>query len=118
MKIFSTFLLLFTVLFSSCNSTNKPVTTNTETETKMESQKMIAEGFLMGTISTSKIEGDCPITIKVEGKKSAYYLDPMNLTEEYKSEGEKIWFKFTGLRRMNRCEKASPINITEIQKRY
>ena len=117
MKIFSTFLLLSTVLFLSCNSTNKSVTTNTETEPKMDSQKMIAEGFIMGTISTSKIEGDCPITIKVEGKSGVYYLDPIDLSEEFKNDGENVWFKFGGLRRMNRCDKASPINIIEIQKR-
>ncbi len=78
---------------------------------------MIEEGFIKGIIVTSKVEGDCPITIQVEGKEGSYFLDPINLEDNYKNDGEKIWFKFAGLRRMNRCEKANPISIIEIQKR-
>ncbi len=78
---------------------------------------MIEEGFIKGTIISSKIEGDCPITIQVEGKEGSYFLDPINLEDNYKNDGEKVWFKFAGLRRMNRCEKANPISIIEIQKR-
>jgi hypothetical protein len=65
---------------------------------------------------TSKAEGDCPFAIMVEAEEP-YYLDPINLDESYKVAGEKIWFKFRGLRMMNRCDKASPIEISEIQKR-
>ena len=78
---------------------------------------MIEAGFIKGTIVTSKVEGDCPITIQVEGKEDAYFLDPINLEENYKKDGEKVWFKFEGLRRKNRCNKANPISIIEIQKR-
>ena len=46
-----------------------------------------------------------------------YHLDPINITEEFKKDGEKIWIKFGGLKMMNRCEKANPISIIEIQKR-
>jgi len=101
----------------SCNTTTKTVDSISKEEIIMEEKNMLAEGFLAGQISFSKKEGDCPITIKIEGKNGVYYYDPINLTEEYKKEDEKIWFKFAGLRRMNRCNKASPVNITEIQKR-
>ena len=52
----------------------------------------------------------------VEGKNGTYYLDPIDLREDFQIEGEQVWFKYGGLRRMNRCEKASPISIIEIIK--
>jgi len=112
----NTTLILVLVLFS-CNSTNKSVSDSSEKESKLETSKMTEAGFLAGEISFSKKEGDCPITIKVEGKNGVYYLDPINLSEDFKKEGEKVWFKFGPLRRMNRCEKASPISIIEVIKR-
>lgn len=77
---------------------------------------MMEEGFLKGTIVYSEVENDCPYTIRVDAEEP-YFLDPVNLDGKYEVDGEKIWFKYTGLRRMNRCEKANPINITEMQKR-
>jgi len=109
--------LIIVLFFMSCNSTNKTTEETVKTKTEMEPKDMIAEGFVAGEISFSTKEGDCPITIKIEGKNGVYFYDPINITEEYKKEGEKVWFKFAGLRRMNRCDKASPINIIEIQKR-
>ena len=53
----------------------------------------------------------------LSGKDGNYYLDPMNLTDEYKKHGEKVWVKYSGLRRMNRCIKANPVSINEIEKR-
>ncbi len=117
MKFLKISLLLFSVLLFSCNSTNKTATNNTETETQMDAKKMMEEGFIKGVIVTSNKEGDCPITIQVETKEGTTLFDPINITEEYKKEGEKIWFKFGGLRMMNRCIKANPISIIEIQKR-
>ncbi len=105
------------ILFNSCNSTTKSVETSNEKDVIMDSKKMIADGFIAGEISFSIVEGDCPITIKIEGKDGIYYYDPINLTEEFNKEGEKIWFTFARLRRVNRCEKAAPISIMEIQKR-
>ncbi len=118
MKYFATLFILFTLLLFSCNTTNKSVTNTSENKTQMvDAKKMIEAGFLEGVIVTSKKEGDCPITIQVEGKDGAYFLDPINITEEYKIDGEQVWFTFGGLRMMNRCEKANPISIIEIQKR-
>lgn len=117
MKFLYISLLLFSMLLFSCNSTSQSVSSTSENTNKMDTEKMIADGFTKGLIVTSKVEGDCPITIQVEGKDGPYYLDPINLEDTYKKEGEKVWFKFGGLRMMNRCLKANPISIIEIQKR-
>ncbi|MBT3588835.1 MAG: hypothetical protein HN507_09320 [Flavobacteriaceae bacterium] len=116
MKAVNILILLFSILLFSCNSTNKTVTANPEDEVKIATEKMMEAGFIKGTIVTSTIEGDCPITIKVEGKNGTYYLDPIDLKEGFLTDGEKVWFKFGPLRRMNRCEKANPISIIEIVK--
>lgn len=91
-------------------------TTSTTTET-IDPQKMMAAGYLLGTIVYSDKEGDCPYTIQMPGDKMEfYYLDPINLEEKYKKDGQKVWIKFNGLRRMNRCDKATPAEITDIKK--
>ena len=115
MKLLSLSLLLLLTI-NSCNTANKATDTKNETEQQMDSKKMIADGYLAGEISISTKENDCPVTILVEGKTGPYYLDAINLSENFSEDGEKIWFKFTPLRRMNRCDKANPINITEIVK--
>lgn len=117
MKFLNISILLLSGLLFSCNSTSNTVSDSSENTTQMDTEKMIADGYTKGLIVISKIEGDCPITIQVDGKDGAYFLDPINLEDSYKNEGEKIWFKFTGLRMKNRCMKANPINIIEIQKR-
>ena len=81
------------------------------------SAKMIEDGFKMGTIVASKAEGDCPFTIQMEGEDKPYFLDPINLDESFKKNGQKVWFTFNGLRMMNRCEKANPVSIVEMKKR-
>jgi hypothetical protein len=116
MNYFNTLTLFLSIILISCNSTNKSVSTISENETQMVSKNMVEEGFTNGTITISKKEGDCPITIKVERKEGAYYLDPINLSEDFQKDGEKVWFKYGGLKMMNRCDKASPVSIIEIQK--
>lgn len=102
---------------SETTSTN---TTTTETNTNtgaMDPKKMMAAGYFLGTIVYSDKEGDCPYTIQMPGDKMEfYYLDPINLEEKYKKDGQKVWIKFNGLRRMNRCDKATPAEITDIKK--
>ena len=109
MKTLNILTLLFPILLFSCKSTNN-------SENKIAIEKMMEAGFTKGTVVTSKIEGDCPITIKVQGKDAPYFLDPINLENIEINEGENIWFKFAGLMMMNRCEKANPISIIEIVK--
>ena len=52
--------------------------------------------------------------LKINGKNGVYYLDPINLEDKYQLAGLEVWFKYSGLRRMNRCQKANPIAIQEI----
>lgn len=107
-------LLLLSVI--SCNTANKVTEVKNNSEEQIESKKMITEGFTSGQISISTKENDCTITIKVEGEYGVYYLDPVDLKGDFQTEGEKIWFKYGPLRRMNRCVKANPISIIEIVK--
>lgn len=121
MKITSLSLLIVLSIIS-CNTTNKVTETKNNTEQQMDAKKMITDGYLAGQISISTEEGDCPTTILIEGENGPYYYDPINLAEdfnkdgEFNNDGEKVWIKFSGLRRMNRCEKASPILLNEIVK--
>jgi len=108
--------LLIILSVVSCNTANKATEAKNNTEQQMDSKQMIADGYLAGQISISKEEGDCPITIKIEGKNGTYYLDLIDLKEDFQTDGEKVWFKYGPLRRMNRCEKANPISIIEIIK--
>lgn len=123
MTILKTSLGLLFLFAMACDTTktatseNQPAdTTMTTTDTSPTTKKMLAEGFIMGTIVASKEPGDCPYTIRVENDAS-YLLDPINLDEAYKKEGQKIWVKYAGLKMMNRCEKANPVNITDISRR-
>lgn len=111
------FALSTLVLLSSCN---QKATTDALAETKKTEMhtKMTSNGFKMGTIVASKEEGDCPFVIQLEEEdKQPYFFDPINLDESFKVNGQKIWFTFGPLRMMNRCEKANPVSIIEIQKR-
>ncbi len=105
-----TFILVF--LFTSCNSQK-----NMDTKTFIKSEKykeMISNGYTFGVITKSNVKGDCEYSIKIS---DSLYYDPVNLSDLYKKDMLEIWFKFTRMRRMNRCEKASPITINEIIKK-
>ncbi len=125
--LLKTGLAIFSTLILSCGTTEKQTqttstseTTTSETTTNTETvdpQKMRGEGYLLGTIVYSDKEGDCPYTIQMPGDKMEfYYLDPINLDEEFKKDGQKVWIKFNGLRRMNRCDKATPAQLVDIKK--
>jgi hypothetical protein len=110
-------LLLFSILCTACNaSKSKEIKEENSTIMMEENNKMEEAGYKKGTIVYSDKENDCEYTIKMEGN-SAYFLDPEALEDTFKIDGELVWIKFRGLRRMNRCEKASPIELTEILKR-
>jgi len=110
-------ILVAFVLLSCCISKKTTSDAMTDTERTALNTKMMENGFKMGTIVASKLEGDCPYTIQLVDDNYSYHLDPINLDEGFKKHGEKIWLKFAGLKMMNRCEKANPISIIEIQKR-
>ena len=102
-----TILLLF-----GCSSAKKMENTPSAEETKN-----LQMGFVKGTIKAEPMGGACPYVIEANGADGPYFLDPVNLTEYYQKDGKKIWFKFRGLRMMNRCEKANPISLEEIKER-
>lgn len=117
-----TALTIFSALIISCGTTEKQTqVASTEEiiiiEETVDPLIMKAEGYLLGTIIYSDKEGDCPYTIQMPGNKMEfYYLDPMNLEESFKKDGQKVWVKFNGLRRMNRCDKAVPAEIVDMKK--
>ncbi len=117
-----TTLTIFSALVISCGTTEKQTqVASTEEIIKIEETIdpliMKAEGYLLGTIIYSDKESDCPYTIQMPGNKMEfYYLDPMNLEENFKVDGQKVWVKFNGLRRMNRCDNAVPAEIVDMKK--
>ncbi len=116
LKTSFTLLFLFALGCGSSTTNSSEGDVKNENMTMQTENKMTAAGFTKGTIVASTIEGDCPFTIKVETIDS-YLLDPVNLDASYQKDGEKIWVKYVGMRMANRCEKANPVTISEIQKR-
>lgn len=113
----TTIVLATLVLLSSCSNKTSGDAMAASKKAEMET-KMLSNGYKKGTIVASRTEGDCPYVIQLEDDTGKpYFLDPINLDESYKKDGEKIWFTFSGLRMMNRCEKANPINLNAIEKR-
>jgi hypothetical protein len=113
-------LTLISLFVMSCGSTvknsEKTSDTSSESESKTNSEEMIAKGYKKGTVVFSDIEGDCTYTIQVEDSDSIL-LDPINMNERFKLNQEKIWFTYTPLKMMNRCEKANPVSLIDTQKR-
>lgn len=110
----STIAIMFITVwaFASCNCAKKTVDGNTG-QNAVQMQK---DGFVQGTITFSEDEEICSYTI-VTNSDTREFLDPINLDDAYKVDGKKVWIKFNSLRMKNRCEKARPIEITEIQER-
>lgn len=119
--LFIPFVSLSLIIFSCCGTKNtiKENVNETKTTTQvMDSKKMIADNYWEGTIVLSNKAGDCPVMIKIENKEGSYFLDPINISEKYQSfvsDGKKVWVKYAGLRMMNRCDKASPVNIIDLK---
>lgn len=111
------------IILSCISSQNQPQNVETNSASEIEAKKitakeMMADGFLPGRIIFSDVAGDCEYTIQLkQGEKEFYYVDPINLEENFRRDNQTIWVKFNGLRRMNRCEKATPVEITEIKNR-
>jgi len=118
------FSVLFSVIVLSCISSQQQ-STNLETNSAAEIEakkalaaQMLADGYLPGRILYSELADDCEYTIQLkENSKDFYYVDPINLGENFRRDNQTVWVKFNGLRRMNRCEKAAPVEITEIMNR-
>lgn len=120
MTLLKSFVAIFTLIMFFCCSGQKTAGENSSNETNnditMNTQKMMEAGFKQASIVASEEQGDCPFIMKVAGDDSVL-LDPVNLDEKYMKHGKKIWVKYRGLKMMNRCDKANPVEIEEIQKR-
>ena len=115
---------IFSAAILSCGTTgNQSQNSGGNSAAEIQAEKdtakqMLAEGFLPGRVVYSEEEGDCPYTIQLKDDNNEfYYLDPVNLGENFQEDQQNVWLKFNGLKRMNRCVKANPVYISEIQKR-
>lgn len=116
--IFKTTLALFSVFIISCGPMQNQPAGDENNLSEMEAKKMIAEGYLAGKIIYSNLKDDCEYTIQLEsGERGIYYVDPVNLKEKFKQENQAVWVKYNGLRQMNRCNKAIPVEVTSIVNR-
>ena len=105
-------LIIFTFLFNACGSQKtvpeKPISNKTMEEYK-------AKGYTLGKLRTKKV-GDCSYVIRVDGSDLEY--DPVNIDDEkfsyLTSKKTSFFFKFLPLRRQNRCDNVSPIQLTEV----
>lgn len=102
-------LMTLTILSGCC-------ATNNTTNATESAEEMMKSGFVMGELVFSDVEGDCEYTIQTYGSEPEL-LDPTNLDDAFKADGIKVWVKYISLRMANRCDKARPIEIIEIQKR-
>lgn len=119
-------LFFFSMVLSllSCASPKDPqnhgTVSSSENTTDMDlihEQKLIEDGFVKGIVVYSTQEGDCAYTIKIENEaENPRYLDPVNWDENFRRDGAEVWIKYHSLRRMNRCDKANPVEIVEIKK--
>lgn len=107
-----------TILLSSCisNKTNKSGASLSPDELAKIETEMIEKGYQKGLIVATDMAGDCAFIIETKDHAGLSY-DALNLEDELKVDGEKIWFKFVALRMMNRCGPANPISLTDVQKR-
>ena len=100
------------LLIMACNGT-KELTSEQASKNMAQEKEMIAQGFTRGTIVHSKAEGDCEYTIKLEDGR---YFESTDLKDEFKKDAMQVWFTFRPLRRMNTCQKANPVGISEMKK--
>lgn len=118
------FTVSFIIILTSCNSYKETSqqahsgSVNNEAEINNMDNEMIDEGFQLGVVKHLK-ESECNYIIIDQTTKAQF--DPINITEEsYKAirnDGEKIYYKYRPLRRMNRCTEANPIELIDIKKR-
>lgn len=98
---------------TSCNS-SKTSAEESLTDKSMTVEKkaqLLKEGYTYGTIVHSLEEGDCEWTIKLEDGR---HFESLTMNEDFKKENMEVYFKYIPQRRMSKCTKASPIEITEM----
>ncbi|MDX1461580.1 MAG: hypothetical protein R3359_00880 [Marinirhabdus sp.] len=115
MKILNLAVISMLLMCTACCTSGK-TTKEASSNESMDTTKMMEAGYTMGTVVASTAENDCPYVLKSTIDGNDIMFDPINLEETYKKDGMTVWYKYTGLRMMNRCEKANPIRLEEIQK--
>jgi hypothetical protein len=115
MRILSITALLCLFVLTSCCSAKKNKTETTVVENNTEAKSMMEQGYLMGEIIASKAENDCPYVIKSDIEDGTVMYDPINLDAAFMKGGTKVWYKYNGLRMMNRCEKANPVSLVDMK---
>lgn len=108
-------LVSFLIIYG-CITTKETAPKNDENQkvevSHLVSENMLEKGFSKGTLIVSKSEA-CPYILNIEAYKDN--LDPINLSDFFKGEiPEKVWVKFSNLRRPSRCNLARPVLISEI----
>lgn len=111
MRFFTIILTLAFCLASSCNSSKATAEETTEAQTQI--QNMIDQGYKLGIIKLQPEVNGCPVVIKIGDE----VLDPTDMAQEFNEDGLQVWVKFRRLRMPPRCNMASAISITEIQKK-
>jgi len=111
--------VLFLMISSSCDSAKTAATEeSSEKSPEVMDTKMVQDGYIAGTVKYLK-NSECSYILVDEKLQTQY--DPINIDEakfaSFKSDASKVYFKFTSLRRMNRCPEARPIQIIDIKLR-
>ncbi len=106
-------LFFIAVMAISCCSKKAIVDdeTDTKTTTTVKETTFDATGYTEGRIVHSQSEGDCEWVIQL---KDGSFIEAIQMDEKFLKDGTDIWIKYTPQRRMQRCDKASPVGITEM----
>ena len=120
MRLILYILFGFTLLFlMGCKSSSNNASENSNKAYigEVNSEANI-ESYNTGII-TQNPESNCPYILTDLQSEITY--DPINFTDskfkEFHNKNSKVYFKYHGLRRPNRCPNLLPINLLEIEKR-
>jgi hypothetical protein len=107
------------MISSSCDSAKTTASeASTEKSSEIMDSKMVNEGYVAGVVK--HLENSACSYILIDEKLDTKY-DPINIDEAkfaaFKKDASKVYFKFTSLRRMNRCSEARPIQLLDIKLR-
>ena len=107
-------LVSFSCRCRKSNTNVEKVTSFAETIDK----RLIQEGYRLGTIEYNPAS-KCPYILK--DAESGITYDPINFPEEkfkaFHNKNSKVYFKYRGLRRPNRCHDMLPVHIIGVYKR-
>ncbi len=84
-----------------------------EQEVKVQEPAPSHIGYTKGNIINYSLDG-CSWMIEIENNKK---LEPVNLKEEFKKEGLKVWVKYQHYENYSFCMAGEMVNITEIEVR-